>query len=428
MLNLSKKRCVHFPTEGEDVLRDVGGRELSSDAIYQGRVRPTQSIHESNNTALQNVPDSSNAERIPNESPYSSSVINGNTQHAIMSDENGDSSRFVGDLNPEAIFLSTASPEEPGGPIDDKVGVWVPRSTLRQVGNSIGSALLGSPHSTGSGVSSLLPRVILPSIEDQFLRVIPSQADFDALKVIYLEEFHPIFPIVDINTFDGLQPESPSKTVLKQTICLAASSNVRSGGHLRLPSTSNRFSLLPAKTFAEQLVQALRMIINMDLIKDKLILIQVLAVLSLCTQFSDDRHSSAELNSRAVSHAQTVGLHLDTSATREDHVYVTRLFYCTWVLDKLNAAFHGRPTIMHERDIGRDLRAGVEEQDGPFQLLLRIVLLLDGVIAIYRPFGDSTVNSLEKFPSFEELLDQSAISRAPAHLLGESNLNLFDVA
>jgi len=33
---------------------------------------------------------------------------------------------------------------------------------------------------------------------------------------------------------------------------------------------------------------------------------------------------------------------------------VLRVFCCVWALDKLNAAFHGRPVLVHERDSARE--------------------------------------------------------------------------
>jgi hypothetical protein len=151
------------------------------------------------------------------------------------------------------------------------------------------------------------------------------------------------------------------------------------------------------------------------------VLIQVLALLSFFTQLSDNRHSSAELTARAISYAHTVGLHLQTNTSRKDHIYVTRLFCCIWALDRLNAAFHGRPVLMHERDFGRNLESCFQQQEGCFQLLLRTVSLLDKVIELYRPTADGSEVSWESdFPTFEELLLTSGALRVKSNLLGAS--------
>jgi hypothetical protein len=84
-----------------------------------------------------------------------------------------------------------------------------------------------------------------------------------------------------------------------------------------------------------------------------------------------------------------------------------RLFCCVWALDKLNAAFHGRPVMMHERDIGRDLEACFSQQEPCFQLFLRTVSLLDKVIGLYRPRQDPSVMPEHDFPLFEDLVERS---------------------
>ncbi|EHK99801.1 hypothetical protein M7I_4296 [Glarea lozoyensis 74030] len=44
----------------------------------------------------------------------------------------------------------------------------------------------------------------------------------------------------------------------------------------------------------------------------------------------------------------------------------------------MNAAFNGRPVLMHERDIGLDMFKSFQEQKYPcFRLLLEVVKLLD---------------------------------------------------
>jgi hypothetical protein len=213
----------------------------------------------------------------------------------------------------------------------------------------------------------------------------------------------------------------------KQAICLAASFVPRARLHLNLRSTGDEQpSPRVPSDFATEVSLALRTSIDLGLIKDKFVLIQLLALLSLFTQLSGDCHSSAELTSRSVSYIHTIGLYLDTQNNRKDDELATRLFCCVWVLDRLNAAFHGRPVLMHERDYGRNLEACFQQQDAIFQLLLNVVLLLDKVIALYRPNTDvdSRKGWESDFPLFEELLNHSGSARASAHILGTSTLAL----
>jgi hypothetical protein len=72
----------------------------------------------------------------------------------------------------------------------------------------------------------------------------------------------------------------------------------------------------------------------------------------------------------------------------------------------MNAAFNGRPVIMHERDTRKDLEQLFEQQEPCFQLFLRIIGLLDKVIGLYRPTATSEnqVSLSQEFISFVDLV------------------------
>ena len=329
----------------------------------------------------------------------------------------GEDSRFVGDLNPESIFLAATSPSSTHGAGEsDRVGVWLSRRVMESITSTQAMLALKQSHSNSLyAADPMISTVLVPYLGDQCLRLLPKSADFEGLSDIYFKEVHPIFPVLDEESFQALQEGSPAKVLLKQAICLAASTNKRTTKLLNLSTGSTACH----KDFAEQTSQAIQTSINLGLVKDELVLIQVLALLSFFTQLSDNRHSSAELAARAISYAHTVGLHLQTNTSRKDHIYVTRLFCCIWALDRLNAAFHGRPVLMHERDFGRNLESCFQQQEGCFQLLLRTVSLLDKVIELYRPMADGSEVSWESdFPTFEELLLTSGALRVKSHLLG----------
>jgi len=57
----------------------------------------------------------------------------------------------------------------------------------------------------------------------------------------------------------------------------------------------------------------------------------------------------------------------------------------------MNAAFNGRPVLMHERDLRKDLTCCFEEQEPCFRVFLKVIELLDKVIDLYRPLptGDN---------------------------------------
>lgn len=331
----------------------------------------------------------------------------------------GDDPHFIGDLNPEGIFLADASPTTTMCSAEDPAGIWLERKAVDGVTSRVLRLPLNQRHSSSLYSSNrMTSRVFLP-YEAECLCVLPQQEDFEALQRIYLEDVHPLFPALDLEKLPPAHDVSPTQIMIKQAICLAASTSPLAKNHLTIQSPSGESRLRSPNEFATQVSLALRTSIDLGLIKDKIVSIQVLALLSLFTQLAEDRHSSAELASRAVSYIHTTGLHLDTQKNRKDHDFVTRLFCCVWVLDRLNAAFHGRPVLMHERDYGRDIELCIKSQDPTFQLLLKVVLLLDKVIALYRPCADENKRSWETdFPSFEDLLGTIGPIRAGAHLLG----------
>lgn len=331
-------------------------------------------------------------------------------------DEHADS-WFVGDLNPEGIFSAMTDPDTVSGSSSGGVGVWLFRKVADKASNDNMQTLLKEPRSTvDSGMLS--SKVIRGVYNEQCLRVLPGPADTQALTSIYTEQIHPIFPVIDTETYFSMQDDSPSKAILAQVICLAASSNKRAEGFLTLPSEPTAVS---SRTFVEQLSSAIRLSLDLRLVTDKFVLIQVLTLLSLFSQLSADNHNSADLLSQAVSYAHTLGLHLQPSTGTSHNGRERELFCCLWTLDRLNAAFHGRPVMMHERDISRDLETCFQQQTGgPFKLLLRIVLLLDKVIDLYRPLSSvAAVSGWESmFPPFEDLLHSSSSSQTSPHLLG----------
>lgn len=332
-------------------------------------------------------------------------------------------SQFIGHTNPQGIFLAGASPTtSTGSGGGDKIGFWLPRSTYEHIRKHRKQS---SRHRSNTLYTQdrLVSKILLPWIFDQNLRLLPDPDAFAALHNIYRTEVHPIFPVVefDMLPISTTAENSPSRVLLMQAICLAAASSPRAHPHLKLLLLSE--SAQNPKDFISYLSQAILTSFDLGMSKDKLVAVQALSVLSLFSQLSNDNHSSAEYCGRAVSYVQTMQLHLDTSRFRKDHQIVTRLFLCVWVLDRLNAALHGRPVLMHERDYGRDMKVSIGEQDSCFQLFLVVVELLDKIIDLYRPSTENQSNCKDEFPSFEDLIIQTGSHRVSGYLIGKFSTN-----
>lgn len=327
-----------------------------------------------------------------------------------------DSDRFIGDLNPESMFFAATSPQMAMSPGEDHVGIWIPRKALAGFRKSLSS----SGASQSPGPDPLLANILLPYMQRQCQQLLPAAFHYASLYRIYLQEIHPIFPVIDLQTLDKSSSEqSPSTLLVKQAVCLAASTSPRAVRFLQLSSGNSEPPETDSGNSASQLASAIRTSVDMGFVTDPVVVVQVLTTLAFFTQFSHQSNLSAEITARAISHSQTIGLHLDVPSTRKNHEYLTRLFCCVWVLDKLNAAFQGRPTMLHEQDFGRDLTRTLTSQEGCFRLLLKIVSFLDAIIVLYRPAGGSSRNLLKEIPSFEDLIHECDAVRVSSSLLGK---------
>ncbi|GKT89440.1 fungal specific transcription [Colletotrichum tofieldiae] len=311
--------------------------------------------------------------------------------------------RFVGDLNPEGTFLADSPGTSRGYAESNSVGVWYSRR--------------GNENNLSTELASA---VSVDHAEHQFLAVLPRKEHYDQLKRIYLRDVHRILPVMNVDILE--KPTSTISQVLcKQAVCLAAGSNPSAKPYLTLGEDSS--AVLGYSEFALRISSAIRKALDLGLVKDRVQAVAILVILSLYTHFSQDRHLSAELAAQAVSNAQTVGLHLQNPPARsEDPAYLTRLFCCVWAMDQLNAAFHGRPVMIHERDLGRDMEACIAEQDSCFRLFLEIVVLLGCIIDLYRPAAKNTgCVVMEDISSFDSLVEKAQALGVESRLLGKAS-------
>lgn len=89
-------------------------------------------------------------------------------------------------------------------------------------------------------------------------------------------------------------------------------------------------------------------------------------------------------------------------------------------MDRMNAAFNGRPVSMHERDLRKDLEHCFERQEPCFRLFLEVIVLLDKVIDLYRPVahsGDAPALTWD-FPDFEDVVLKCGSSQIGTTALG----------
>ena len=254
------------------------------------------------------------------------------------------------------------------------------------------------------------------------MTTLPPAGDFAKLKTVFYQKIHPIFPVIPSSAITG-DPDSPTEFVLRQLICLAASTDPTSSQYLHLDS--HRSGLLSPQEFSQTISSAVRATLETSLIPDRLLHIRALTILSMYTQptCSEEADLPAQLGGRAIHHIQTLGLHLlRYDAPNCDEL--ESLFCAVWALDRLNAAQYGRPCVIHERDIGTSLAHCIAKQQPCFRLLLSVIQWLDQVIELYRPGPTAEASGSQKvafmdLPVLEAMIVDAEALRVPSFLIGE---------
>jgi hypothetical protein len=433
-----KKRCGHADIQ---TTASRGSQEDSLEHLGDARI---ESIFHSPTTELTRHSHSHEIDQSNlYEAPCNSSItecaadhLNGtaetrrpenNDQERTQGDSSKDAepvlgSRFIGDLNPEGMFLAATSPTATtGADKADRIGIWLTERLSKNHGSPE-----PLPHQVESsafyGFDPLIQKVMIPLLAEECLALLPTQPELEKLCSIYFEKCHPIFPIIDEHSFQTMDHTEPTKILLQQGMCLVASLNLSAQGHLRLSKASTHFS---PREFGRRISAAMRTSIELGLVTKKVVIIQALALLSLFIDGPNGGDVSSQLCGRAIHYVHSVGLHIQSQRQGQNDQYAERLLCCVWALDRLNAALHGRPVFMHERDMGRDWTACFQTQSVCFRLFLQVVMLLDEVICLYRPSNDKNAESSAEFPLFEGLLEDAGASQIPTPLLGNSNPPIF---
>lgn len=334
--------------------------------------------------------------------------------------------RFIGDLNPEGVFIAARSPGRARKPTSsNSIGIWSEES-----GNGYGKEInwpsLSHAPSIFFGSTSMAKQTLLPVLEKESLSTLPPPVHRDALCSTYFLKIHPIFPIIDEAAYREMPEPCPARIILEQGICLLASMNFSMEPHLNLPDSAHPLDVVD---FGRRLLAAMNTVIELGLVTEKLVLIQALALMSFFIDSRGTRETSSLMIGKAVHYVFSLGLHIQDSHGDCDQrqKYAATLFCCIWMLDRLNAASQGLPVLMHERDIERSLKECIDAQAPSFRLVLQVMLLLDRVIQLYRPRNKEDESSTENFPLFEELIIQCDAAQLPTYQLSKYICRMISV-
>ncbi|KAF5627890.1 transcription factor [Fusarium tjaetaba] len=351
-----KRRCVH----AEDAVDETSPPVEEDETSRSTTALPDSSLQYANSTA--------------NASPAAP------TPRRESGSTPNQSSRFVGDLNPEGMFMEatgSASIRETSQKGD--VGIWLSSNNPGQASQFITSR-----------PPPIMDQFLLPFVKEHCLSCLPPQQDYLKLKALYLEKIHPVMPIIPESALEG---DEPASVVLKQLICLAASTDPSMALYLHLQNKGD--DLLPCQDFMQSLSSAVRAILETSIITDRVLHIRALILLSLYTQpnSSEEADLPAQLGGRAIHHIQTLGLHLlryDGPNSEE----LETLFCAVWAVDRINAAV----------------------------LFLSVVQWLDQVIELYRPGPSAEASGLDKIayidlPVLEAMIVNADALKVPGSLI-----------
>ncbi|KAF2843087.1 hypothetical protein M501DRAFT_985231 [Patellaria atrata CBS 101060] len=311
--------------------------------------------------------------------------------------------RFVGYLSPEAALRSQLRDNE-GTKSDNTCGMWVTddrkssTKATRRAGPRSELSIRKAPER--SNACQLALNAYLEAVGAYLL---PPRKHLDALLDIFFSFVQPILPIVDQQEVQSQYADGRQSRLLMQTICIVACKHDKARIHLILSNDE----VLPPRDFAKTLYAATIASIEAKLESDRIILIQVFALLALhCEGFDGAEQASMHL-AQAIHHAHTIGLQFGPNGKHRHDDSLEDLYWCLWTLDRVNGTINSRPLMIHDQDASLNLSNAISKHKGTaFGIWLQLSQAMDKVVSYYRPGVDnaSTTGWEDNFPSFEDMI------------------------
>ena len=337
---------------------------------------------------------------------------------------------FLGYLNPEAVLREQVRDGKPlQSPVIPSIGQWIEghengRSPTGPPAPGTARLTEPSPPQTTQEVN--VHRTLQAYLDAVGVSILPQRQHQDALLDIYFAYVHPLLPIVDKNLFSQWYAEGREPRMLLQAMCIVASKHADALDHLLLGEDNRKQT---PREFSQRLYNSVIAGIEAKLEKNRVILIQVLALISLHVEGPDGAEQASMHLTQAIHHAHTFGLqfgHQWKNQKSDSQENLEDLFWCLWSLDKINACMNGRPLIMHDRDNSlTKLPSNPEKRSSPFGVWLQISEMLDKVIDYYRPGrsaeetgweGDDFLGFEEMVGDGEDKLEGPIMSKSSSHL------------
>lgn len=230
-----QKRCSHVDIMGRAPSQ---GTSAASPASSLDTQRPPARPDDSQASVASVQPSTRDASPLPRLGDHQTShraAYAGLSEDAYL--------RFVGDLSPEASFLTGGAQEHRNSSASRHadVGVWLGQKPDDQAhvtdqGHPVreGNALLSRP----VGLTCL--QTFASQLRQECMAVLPPAYEFKLISELYYKKIDPLFPILHGEVLE--EHNIMEAVALKQCICLSAALDPSLRGHLRLPHTERILS------------------------------------------------------------------------------------------------------------------------------------------------------------------------------------------
>ncbi|KAJ3513365.1 hypothetical protein NM208_g15196 [Fusarium decemcellulare] len=224
-----------------------------------------------------------------------------------------------------------------------------------------------------------------------------------ALSELYFAKVHPLLPILNEGDYRQSFILGTLPAALAHAVCLLAAKDASAEPHLKLLQAGG--TLVSTRQFCSRLHTSIVTSLVTQVSLRRLTTIRIMALLSLHHEGCDGAEQASGYIAQAIHGAQSLALHL--RVPNDDGFEMRRAFWCLYVLDRLNAAMHSRPCVMCDHDIATEPVTAQQSGFPAFDILFKIVKILNKVIALYRPTHPDSVTGIgDEFPSFSHILDE----------------------
>ncbi|KAI5842373.1 hypothetical protein BZA05DRAFT_477518 [Tricharina praecox] len=293
--------------------------------------------------------------------------------------------RFVGDLNPESVFLTSAAVPQQRDLAE--CGVWaVPSPTSPQpppqhhqhhqqqhVHHQQQHHQQHRQHQHNPHIPPHLPRAYLTYLDSIGAFSLPTLRAREALVGIFFECVQPLLPLLDEPVFRDQHAKSTVSIPLLHAVLMVSA---------RYPNAARYLPAgVSARSFAQSTADKVEALLHGGVERERLTLVRIHALLAFHSEGPSGNEIASLHLSTAVHHAYSLGLHLDRRVINREEL---RLWWVLWALDALQASLCGRPVGVRREDVSVPTPEQWGER-GLFVAAMTIADVLTDVIKLYRP-------------------------------------------